>query len=403
MFLISGNKKECCGCTACSSICPKHCISMIEDEEGFKHPIINKTDCINCHLCEKVCPISNPKYTNTVTPFVYAAYLTNDVERMKSSSGGLFFIIATWVIKQGGIVYGAAFDKNMTLKHIGVEKLDDLKLLRGSKYLQSDLADIFNEIKIHLIQGRLCYFVGTGCQVAGLKSFLNRDFETLITSDLVCHGVPSQKMFDYHLDFLRKKHNNPNIVKYQFRDNAGWGGCEIIDFANPDGSIKTYRNPSYELSPYLYSFMYAFTSRYSCYDCKFSRIPRQGDITLADFWGVNTFFHDLDISKGVSLVLVNNDKGKKVWDYIKNQLVFRKSCIEDSAKFNKNLIEYTSMHPLREHIYAIIEKKGYEYVAKTLFRSPNYNKYIIAKHLSKIKFIYQPLKKIYKKCFLKRL
>lgn len=401
MFLISGNKKECCGCTACSAICPKHCISMIEDEEGFKHPIINKTDCINCHLCEKSCPISNPKYSNTDTPSVYAAYLTNDAERMKSSSGGLFFIIATWVIKQGGIVYGAAFDRNLILKHIGVENLEDLELLRGSKYLQSDLADVFTEIKSHLTQGRLCYFVGTGCQIAGLKSFLKKDYDTLITSDLVCHGVPSQKMFDYHLDFLRKKHNNPNIIGYQFRNNAGWGVCEIYDFANPDGSIKTYRKPSYELSPYLYSFMYAFAYRYSCYDCKFARIPRQGDITLADFWGVNTFFHDLDTSKGVSLVLANNDKGKKVWDCIKNHLVFRESTIDDGAKFNKNLIQETQMHPLREHIYSIIEKRGYGYVATTLFRSQNYNKYVIAMHLSKFKFIYHPLKRIYKKFFLK--
>lgn len=401
MFLISGRKEECCGCTACEHICPKHCITMVEDEEGFKHPIIDRINCINCHLCEKVCPVNTPSYINELNPTVYAAYIKSDEERKKSSSGGLFFVIAKWVIEQGGLVYGAAFDKNLRLAHIGVDNLNDLNLLRGSKYLQSDLSDTYLEIKENLLKGRLCYFVGTGCQVAGLKSFLRKEYDTLITSDLVCHGVPSQKMFDYHLEFLRKKHNNPNIIGYKFRDNASWGGCEIVDFANLDGTIKNYRKPTYELSPYLYSFMHSYNYRYSCYECKFAKIPRQGDITLADFWGVNTFFPDMDISKGVSLILVNNDKGKNVWNSIKENVVFRVSTVEDGAKFNKNLISETSKHPMRDKIYKLIDERGYDYVAKTIFRSPDYKKYVIAQYLSKVKFIYKPLKEVYKKIFCK--
>ena len=228
-----------------------------------------------------------------------------------------------------------------------------------------------------------------------------KEYDTLITSDLVCHGVPSQKMFDYHLNSLKKKYKNHNIIGYKFRDNASWGGCEIVDFANPNGTIKTYRKPTYELSPYLYSFMYAFAYRYSCYDCKFARIPRQGDITLADFWGVNTFFPDLDTSKGVSLVLANSEKGKKVWECIKNNLVFRESTIDDGAKFNKNLISETSKHPLRDEIYKLIDERGYDYVAKTIFRSRNHNKYMIALYLSRVKFLYKPLKKIIRKYLIK--
>ena len=201
---------------------------MSQDDEGFLYPVIAKEQCINCGLCEKVCPVDNPLYKND-TCTVYAAYVKDEHQRMQSTSGGVFYAVAKWIIEQNGIVYGAAFDTNFKLRHIGVDSLSDLQQLRGSKYLQSNLGNVFSEIREHLKKGRWVYFVGVGCQVAGLHSFLRKEYDTLITSDLVCHGVPSQLMFDWHLDYLRQKEKG-EITSYSFRDCEGWGGCGTKEY-----------------------------------------------------------------------------------------------------------------------------------------------------------------------------
>lgn len=370
MYFQSLDKKDCSGCTACLHVCPKQCISMKQDEEGFLYPVIDKSLCIECGLCEKVCPFDKPSYKNE-NPIVYAAYLKDKSQRMQSTSGGIFYAIAKWVIEQNGIVYGAAFDDNFKLKHIGVDSIDDLQRLRGSKYLQSDLGNVFAEIKEYLNHGRWVYFVGVGCQVAGLLSFLRKEYETLITSDLVCHGVPSQLMFDWHLEYLRQKEQG-DIVSYSFRDYKGWGGCETYRCVTRGQRIRIRKFYGYSLSPFLYSFMHGFTNRYSCYNCKFAKIPRQGDITLADYWGVYHFFSDLDTDKGVSLVLLNTSKAKEIWNRITDTVIFRVSCVEDAALKNKNLVQSTSIPDIRQRCYAIIRKHGYKSVAENEFRTPHY-------------------------------
>ena len=370
MYLNTLDKKECCGCTACLHICPKQCISMKQDDEGFLYPVIDKNICINCGLCEKVCPVTTPVYKNKKGD-VYAAYVKDISQRMQSTSGGIFYVVAEWVIKQGGIVYGAAFDVNFKLRHIGVDVMQDLNKLRGSKYLQSDLGNVFSEIKTYLQQGRWVYFTGVGCQVAGLNAFLRKEYDTLITSDLVCHGVPSQLMFDWYMDYLRKKEKG-NIVSYSFRDCKGWGGCETYEYVSQIRGRGIKKLHGYFLSPYLYSFMWAFDYRYSCYDCKFAKVPRQGDITLADYWGVKKFFRNLDVSKGVSLILINNKKGEFVWERIKYKIELHKSCLEDAAEKNGNLIHTTKMPEIRKYCYDLIRKRGYDSVAKKEFRASNY-------------------------------
>lgn len=373
MYFKTLAKKECCGCTACVKACPKQCISMEADEEGFFYPVIDKNTCVNCGLCERICPFEHPQYYNTNTPKVYATYLKDEGLRVLSTSGGIFYAIAKWVIEQRGIVYGAAFNENFKLRHIGVDAMEELSHLRGSKYLQSYLGNVFTEIKDYLEIGRWVYFVGVGCQVAGLKAFLRKDYDTLITSDLVCHGVPSQQMFDWHLDYLRRKEKG-EIISYSFRDCAGWRVCETYKYISQTCGDRVRRLYSYSLSPYLYSFMNAFNYRYSCYDCKFAKIPRQGDITLADFWGVKNYFPDLDVSKGVSLVLVNTRSGDDIWDKIKKHVNFQESCIQDAAKENANLTHQTPMPEIRTHCYEMILQRGYKSVAEKEFRSPNYLK-----------------------------
>ena len=309
MYFKTLDKAECCGCTACFAACPKRCITMRSDEEGFLYPEIDKEACIECGLCERVCPFDRPTYANTSAPQVYASYVKDENQQVQSSSGGLFYAVSRWVIGQGGIVYGAAFDELFRLRHTGAETLEELRPLRGSKYLQSDLRDTFREIRAHLKAGRWVYFTGTGCQVAGLKAFLQREHATLVTSDLVCHGTPSQQLFDWHLDYLRQKEKG-EITFYSFRDIGGWGVCETYNYVSQtrhkSGVRRLY---SYNLSPYLYQFIRAFGYRYSCYHCPFARIPRQGDITLADYWGVKRYFPNMDTDKGVSLVLLNSPQG----------------------------------------------------------------------------------------------
>lgn len=370
MYLKTLDKKDCCGCTACKSICPKKCISMKSDDEGFFYPEVDRSHCIECGLCERVCPMEHPQYTNMENPAVYAAYIKDDNMRIESSSGGLFYAIADWVLEKQGIVYGAAFNSNFKLIHVGIERRDMLGQLKGSKYLQSDLLDTFKEIRKHLIKNRWVYFVGVGCQVAGLKSFLRKNYDTLLTTDLVCHGVPSQLMFDWHLNYLQHKIGG-KINSYSFRDCEKWVACESYTYISHDKK-KSKSLPSYTLSPYLYSFINSLDLRYSCYSCKFARVPRQGDITLADFWGARNLFPDLKCQKGVSLVLINNAKGHMLWNNIKCTLEWRLSNIHDASKENTNLVCHSSKEPKFRHLcYKLIRDKGYSSVANGEFR-PSY-------------------------------
>lgn len=222
MYLVTHNKYECCGCSACLHICSVNAISMRADSEGFLYPQKDVSLCNNCGLCEKICPIEHPIYSND-KPAVFAAYAKDERERMRSSSGAIFYIIAKSIIARGGIVYGAILDSNLQALHIGVDTLDALDSLRGSKYVQTNLNNVFIEVKQNLIAGRLVYFTGTPCQIAGLKAFLRRSYSNLVTSDLICHGVPSQKLFDMHLKYLCDIYGGDKVVDYKFRDNKGWG------------------------------------------------------------------------------------------------------------------------------------------------------------------------------------
>lgn len=375
MYLNTGNKAECCGCTACQQICGHNAIEMKADSDGFVFPVKDNSACVNCGLCEKVCSFATPVYNNE-TLGVYAAMAKNPHERSKSSSGALFYVIAKKVIQQGGIVYGAILDKNLQVRHAPASSIEELSLLRGSKYVQSALHETYREIRTNLRNGRLVYFTGTSCQVAGLKSFLMKDYDNLITSDLVCHGVPNQKLFNEHISYLEHKHKG-KVVDYQFRDNTKWGGCETVTIAKDSTRPRTFRLPTYNLSPYLYSFMYGITSRMSCYECPFAKIPRQGDITLADYWGVQKYFPNLDISRGVSLILANNNKGISFLDKLKTELIFEESNINDASKENRNLTTNTSMPEIRNTIFKKIQDEGYEKVAKTIFRPKNYYKILL--------------------------
>ena len=376
MYLISHKKSECYGCTACEQICSHGALKMEPDEDGFIYPVKNMALCTNCGLCEKVCPFGSVNSNNVDDADIYAAFATDEACRKGSSSGAIFYLIARAVIAKGGIVYGAVIDENCQVSHKSAETEEELNRLRGSKYVQSSLHNTYREIRSNLRAGRMVYFVGTGCQVAGLQCFLIKKYDNLLTSDLVCHGVPSQKMFDTHISYLENKRRG-KVVKYSFRNNESWGGCEMYTVENDKGKRKKYQLPSYFLSPYLYSFMYAMTYRDSCYECQFASVPRRGDLTLADFWGAEEFYPQLDTSKGVSLVLANTVTGKMRFDELKGELTYVKSDLEKAARRNKNLVTHTIRPEIRDHIFNDLHEHGYDYIAKTKFRPKNYTKFKI--------------------------
>lgn len=370
MYLNTNIKSECYGCSACEQICSHNAISMKQDSDGFYYPEVNIDKCTNCGLCERVCPYNTDTDLSPL-PQVYAAYAKKENERIGSSSGALFYLLAKKVIAEGGVVYGAIMDEDCQVYHRPAESLKELNSLRGSKYVQSKLNDTYRAVRKHLKNGRIVYFVGTGCQVAGLRSFLLKKYDNLITSDLVCHGVPPQKLFDEHIHYLEKKYNG-KVIEYYFRDNSRWGVNEIVNIKKYNSRIEKIRLSSYGLSPYLYSFMNAMTYRDSCYECKYAKIPRCGDITLADFWGAKDYYPQIDATRGVSLVLLNSALGTKWFDKIRDQIFCIESTIEIAAAQNKNLVQHTDKPNIRNHIFSDIQTYGYKHIAQTEFKVKGY-------------------------------
>ena len=252
-------------------------------------------------------------------------------------------------------------------------------------------AIVLKQVKDELRKGTLVYFTGVGCQVAGLYAYLRKDYDNLITSDIVCHGIPSQKLFDIHLKYLSDKYGS-KVKQYSFRDERYWLIREETTLANNKRKYEYDGN----MSPYLYSFGLGYTYRYSCFNCKFAKIPRQGDISLADFWGIGETAPAMDTSKGVSLVLVNSKKGEKVWNEIKPRLVFRQSTLEAAAKHNPNVIRPTKEPEFRRDFFRILAEEGYTKMAGTCLACPDNmrNKRIERIMTLRRMHIYQPYAKL---------
>ena len=337
MIKIS-NKDNCSGCHACSNACPVECITMKPDKEGFVYPEIDKGKCINCGKCVKVCNIINP-IISTNTPQAYACYNKNDDIRKNSSSGGIFTLIAEYILDLNGVVFGAAFDKDFTVKHIEVTQKEQLNLLRGSKYVQSKIGDTYKFVKKYLDAGRVVLFTGTPCQIDGLIKFLGgRKYDNLYTQDIICHGVPSQKVLNEYIKFVRNSCNK-NIESIYFRNkDVGWKNfCVKIEFANNDYISKDLRTDHY-----MKGFLYNLYLRPSCYNCHSKSINRNSDITLADFWGIDNILPEMNDDKGTSLIFVNTEKGVKLFDGISEKTVYQKVDYREAVKYNSSA--YVSVH-----------------------------------------------------------
>ena len=355
---------NCTGCRMCEKVCPSQAIEMKENEEGFLYPVIDKDKCTNCGLCTNRCPQINYNAKKIEDQKAYAAKINDRNILMESSSGGIFSAIARECIKNNGKVYGAVFDDDFIVKHLGIDNQNELERLRGSKYVQSNTMNTFNEVKQDLLNNVKVVYSGTPCQIEGLKSFLGKEYKNLLTIDLVCHGVPSPKLFMKYKEFLEKKFKS-EITFFSFRDKEkrGWGENLKICFRNG----KKIRLFGF-LDPYYKTFLDGNLCRKCCYNCKYANDSRVGDITLADFWGLYEEYPEFYDKDGVSAVLINTTKGIRMWDNIKKDLIFIQVDLSKIKKHNHNLEEPTKETSIRKNIYKNVDKEDFKKICKSNFK-----------------------------------
>lgn len=339
------NKADCCGCTACASVCAHHAISMEPDAMGFLYPKVDTDKCTECGLCEKVCAF-NPNYDRSLNlpePQIYAARHKDMHEIETSRSGAAFIAISDYVLEQGGVVYGAGYTEHFRVVHKRATSKEERNEFKGSKYVQSDLKDIFPQVKADLKQGLTVLFSGTPCQTAGLASYIGKRLrEKLILVDIVCHGVPAPYIWRDYLVYLEKKYKQP-IVEVNFRDKSriGWNG-DIESFIFQDGSKK-------EFNTYTYLFYRHIMLRPSCSKCHYTNFNRPSDFTLADYWGWEKLSPDFNKdNKGCSLLFVNTEKGLEIFEKRKEELNYlattQELCIQPNlqhpSKFDTQWIDF---------------------------------------------------------------
>ena len=300
------SKQECTGCRLCGDSCPKQSISFKEDYEGFFYPVVDMSTCISCGICAKVCPVLHSE-KNDRGKTSYAVY-ANDIEKREAgSSGGIFGLLAEKILDDGGRVWGAAFDYELKLVHRKADNYKELNSLLKSKYIQSDLTGVYIQIKKDISEGIKTLFCGTPCQVNALKNYIGRNSDNLITVDFVCHGVPSQNLFDKTIQWYEDKYG-VKIEWFQFRYKAK-GIKHPQSFAlKRKNDMRVYVGLHYQF-PYYFGFQKYITLRPSCYHCKWACGERSGDITMGDYWGVEKFVPQLNAKDGVSMILCNTKQG----------------------------------------------------------------------------------------------
>ena len=345
---------NCSGCTACVKACPKKCITLKGNEEGFLYPQINYSECINCGICESVCHYKNSPDTKKCD-IVYAAFNNDEEIRVNSSSGGVFYELAKWIVKKDGIVFGASYDKDFNVVHCGIEKEEDIRMLMGSKYVQSDIGDTYKRVQDELNADRYVLFTGTPCQVNGLLAYLGKDYENLLTMDFICHGVPSPKVWRKYLDEKINEFGS-NIKAVSFRDKKfGWKNFSMkIEFENGKAYISKVTEDKF-----LRHFLTDISLRNSCYNCNAKGINRAADITVADFWGIVKINPNMNDDKGVSIIMIRGEKAKGVFLEISDCFTVIESDIDTVLKYNPSVTRSVSKNPLRRAFFKCFDKFGF--------------------------------------------
>ena len=339
--------KSCTGCGACGDICPKQCIRFVHDKYGFIIPKVDKTLCINCNRCNRVCPVLNNSDLQ-LKRHVFCSYNLSSQERHHGSSGSIMLLLAKKVISSGGKVFGASFDENLVLRHQCTSSYEGLLKQSKSKYIQSDTRGVFQQVQKELKAGCFVMFVGTPCQCTALSNYVSERLrKSLLIVDFVCHGVPSQQMF------------NDSIHEYEKRK-----GCKVTDFSfreKSKGALRNYKITytigdrqfdeigKKESFPYYYAFLHHFSFRNSCYECKFANISRVSDITLGDMWGIEHTADVVDFELGYSLIYTNTEQGIKWYDSIRAECNSEELCLNDKRTFN-----YAYSLPTHKNLWTLI-------------------------------------------------
>ena len=375
-MLLYQEKKDCCGCEACMAVCPKNAIQMRADEYGVNYPWIDDNKCISCGLCKRVCAFQKEKELHPVKKN-YAA-VSRDRKMLKTSaSGGVFAAFAEEVIREGGAVYGASLEREgekFLCRHVRVVDAGELKRIQGSKYVQSSSGEAFVKVREDLEQGRLVFYSGTPCQIAALYAFLGKKYQRLVTAEIICHGVPGLPFFNAYIKEMERKKKCP-IRQFSFRDKrGGWGlfySCSCQ--RGGDEKKETQMLPHYT-SSYYQLFLETEILRESCYRCEYASKKRAADLTMGDYWGIGeehsevSDYGNINIREGVSLLLVNTEKGQQFFDRHSSSLYLLESSFEKAARHNPQLYEPSRFSRTRGEVLEAYRQKGYGGVERYYLR-----------------------------------
>lgn len=358
-------KKNCCGCQACAQICPRGCITMVEDGEGFRYPQVDADKCVQCGLCETVCPVLHPAEDTGREPEAYAAYSLDPEIRRESSSGGIFTLLAEKILEENGVVYGAAMEGSR-VQHIRVAEREKLSRLRGSKYVQSDIAGTYRQAKADLDGGKPVLFSGTPCQIEGLRTFLRKDYEKLVCVDIICHGVPSPKVWQDYVS-LRETAAGAPAARMIFRHKKyGWKSYAVLfEFSN-----KTAYDRRHSDDPFMQVFLHDLCLRPSCYECSFKKLGRVSDITLADYWGITEICPEMDDDGGTSLVLVHSEKGQNLLEAIRSRMCCRGTDGKAAIAVNSAMLHSVKKPKNRERFLNEVQANNFEALAAKYAKDP---------------------------------
>ena len=358
---------KCTGCFACVNACPKQCISMQEDNLGALHPVIDQTKCIDCGMCVKTCPVN--REIDFKSPLkCYAAWRTDGKARLDSASGGIGALFSEFVVGKGGAVFGTAYDSDMIPRGVCVETREGLEVLKGSKYVQSIVGDIYRDIRNKLNRGRQVIYISTPCQIAGLYGFLKKDYDNLLTVDLICHGVAPTSYFLSELDYIKNKKGIKRITNVTFRSNRKKSNYVLRIF---NGKDCVYQKTAYQ-EYYFSGFLKGITLRENCYACRYARPERISDITIGDFIGIGK---DVQFNGpvNVSAVIVNTEKGNRfvedIYESNNNQVVFEERQYSDAVKYGPSLRAPFPRHKLSTKFIAEYPKHGFAIAIRKTLRA----------------------------------
>lgn len=355
--------KDCCGCYACGDICPKKCISFIKGPDGFIYPDVDEDICVGCGLCSNVCPSLHISIYDSAS-FSYAVYAKDDIKRSLGSSGSVFSLLAEQVLTCSGRVWGAAFDENLYLVHQKADKYCELLPLLKSKYIQSDLREVYKQISQDLKNNIKTLFCGSPCQCSALKNYVKIGVENLIVVDFVCHGVPSHDLFMKSIEWYEKRHK-VQVESFVFRYKGKAVKHPQSYACVHKNDKKIYHGLHYQF-PYYFGFQKYITLRESCYNCNYAIPNRSGDITLGDFWGIEKYVPSLNAKAGVSMVLCNTEKGHLLFDsLLQNELIHcHKLPMEYAVLNNGCLSKPSTRKPEREVLFKHLAELPFDEVVK---------------------------------------